>query len=97
MLFLSVVSDFDSDAFACAIVLVAAGLCSIPGEQCSKTSLELSWSRCITILEHHKPQIPSASHAIQVLEKLQHAAYARNEGKKSSHDPQTISNMLTSC
>jgi hypothetical protein len=77
------------------MVLVAAGLCSIPGAECSKASLQTSWSRCMAILEHHKPQIPSASHASQVLETLQHrVAFAGNEGK---HEPlneheQTIPN-----
>lgn len=57
-------------------------MCSFPESECSKASIQTSWSMCIDIFNHYKLQVPSVSHAVQVLEALrQGVAFADSDGK----------------
>ncbi|TPX12372.1 uncharacterized protein E0L32_007019 [Thyridium curvatum] len=58
-------------AFSCAVVLITARLCLMPEVDISSASLSVSWSQCIQIFEHYKPQFPSASHVVRILEMLE--------------------------
>ncbi|KAF3395135.1 hypothetical protein DPV78_009209 [Talaromyces pinophilus] len=57
--------------FTSGIILIAANACSLRGVEFEKSPIETSWSRCISILKFYTPQFPSASRAIDVLQKLQ--------------------------
>lgn len=43
----------------------------MPEVEISSASLSVSWSQCIQIFEHYKPQFPSASHVVRILEMLE--------------------------
>lgn len=51
--------------------LVAARMCSLPELQQKSACLESLSVRCITILNHYRGQIPSATHAAKLLDSLQ--------------------------
>ncbi|KAK9364506.1 fungal-specific transcription factor domain-containing protein [Lipomyces kononenkoae] len=61
-------------AFAAATVLIAGHICPLVQGDLADQSFQLSWSRCISILNHHQAQIESAGRAIIVLEALKERA-----------------------
>ncbi|CAG9986794.1 unnamed protein product [Clonostachys byssicola] len=77
-----------SDAFSCAIVLVAARLCPAPELNFETGSLQTSWSQCIKIFEQYMPHFPCASHVIQILEMLeQRMPHLTAEGETNMQGP----------
>lgn len=57
-------------AFAAAIVLVAAQRSPAINLPTKRAGIDVSLDYCISILDHHKAQIGTASQAIQVLQRL---------------------------
>lgn len=55
------------DAFICAIIILLARLCSFDGNDFSKSALNTSWLRCVSILDYFKPRVESVKRAMKML------------------------------
>lgn len=44
-----------------------------------------AWSRCLSILEYHDDQIPSASHAIRILNSIKNQVIGGSRGQSTIH------------
>ena len=72
------------DAVFCAIVISIARLCPFEGDGLDASTLNLSWLRCMSILDHFKPRILSVKRAVEMLRTLDiHIARIVEEGKHS--------------
>jgi hypothetical protein len=57
-------------AFAAGTILIAAHICPLISVDFNDQTFQQSWSRCVSVLGHHRLQIKSAERAIGVLEAL---------------------------
>lgn len=70
--------------FASALILLAAPMCQAIDVESTKSSLDMSWSQCVSILEHYKDQIQAARRAITALQELKsRMSYSRSHGMKN--------------
>jgi hypothetical protein len=82
--------------FAAAIVLLAAQKCPAVDAETNQESFATSWDCCISILEHYKEQIRSASPAIRVLQTLRSQLIASQGQREYSHLTPRVTVLLFS-
>jgi hypothetical protein len=69
--------------FAAATILLAALKCQDIDLELRDTSFETCWTQCLSILNHYKEQIHSASRAIRVLQTLRSQVMATQHQRKT--------------
>lgn len=75
--------------FASAIVLLAAQICPAVDAETVRCSFDVSWNRCLFILEHYKDEIQAAERAIPALKELR--SRMNLEGRQGkTHPPGSI-------
>lgn len=84
--------NFTSDAvgtngsvtFASALILLSAPMCPAIHVESTRSSLDMSWSQCLSILEHYRDQIQAARRAIVALQELKsRMSHSRSQGMKN--------------
>lgn len=71
--------------FAAAIVLLAYSKIDDYRPEVDVSDMPTAWSRCLSILEYYDDQIPSASHAIRILNSMKNQVLGAPRGHSTSH------------